>query len=110
MATEKISFEVDVPPGKEISHVSYEVPFRNPEQINFYVALVDKWQWPDWLTGWIAMDANGEWHWFKEEPVIVDEGWNAQHNFGFSCSQLWPKLAMPSSARDWRMSKRGRTS
>jgi len=106
-----ISIEVDVPPGKEISHVSYEVPLRNPDQIRFYVALVDAWQWPEWLTGWIAMDADGEWHWFVDDPVISDDKWLAPHSFSMSrisCRRLWPTLAMPSATnRDWRMSKRG---
>lgn len=108
MATQTVSFDVDVPPGKEISHVSFEVPLRNPECINFYVTLVDAWEWPEWLAGWIAMDADGVWNWFSDEPVIVDEGWSPL--YGTPCRQLWPKLAMPSSVRDWRMSKRGRPS
>ena len=105
-----IPVEIEVPPGKEISHVSYVVPVRgrSADQLEFIVNLVDVWQWPDWLTGWIAMDADGTWHWFKDEPVIVDDGWNAQHVFGISCNDLWPHLKMPSTNRDWRMSKRGR--
>ena len=110
MAIQTISINVDVPPGKEISHISEVVPLSGEPVTELIINFVDVWNWPDWLTGWIAMDTDGEWHWFQEEPVIVDEGWNAQHNFGFSCRQLWPNLQMPSNNRDWRLSKRGRPS
>jgi hypothetical protein len=27
---------------------------------------------PDWAN-WLAMDANGEWHWFEFEPILDPE-------------------------------------
>jgi len=112
MATQIISIEVNVPPGKEISHVSEVVLLRGEPVTELIINFVDIWQWPDWLVGWIAMDADGRWNWFQEEPTIVNEAWMSPQFFtsGFPCSQLWPTLAMPSSNRDWRLSKRGRPS
>lgn len=110
MATEIISIEVDVPPGKEISHISEVVPLSGEPVTELIINYVDEWLWPEWLVGWIAMDDDGEWYWFKSEPVIVEDKWHAQHELGIPCRQLWPNLKMPSSKRDWRMSKRGRPS
>ena len=30
---------------------------------------------PEWAN-WLAMDADGEWYWFEEEPEIEGDGWD----------------------------------
>ena len=54
--------------------------------------------------GWIAMDSDGDWYWFSEEPYIDsdDDYWGSEGNDVYlspCCFKNLPKVA------DWRQSK-----
>lgn len=90
MPKQQITIEVDIPDGYEATG-----EFRLPDESrecwlsNFSAVcephggratvhgprliLRKKWQWPDWLKApWIAMDKNGEWYAYKEQPDLMD--------------------------------------
>lgn len=86
MPKQQITIEVDIPDGYEATG-----EFRSPGLDEVYlqrgevkrsrfdhyasdfVIVRKKWQWPDWLKApWIAMDKNGEWYAYKEQPDLMD--------------------------------------
>lgn len=39
---------------------------------------------PEWAN-WLAMDHNGEWYWYKSEPVTMNNRyWNTDEEFEFA--------------------------
>ena len=42
--------------------------------------------------GWVAMDMNGDWYWYKEKPILRDMHWSLKKGDGFKlgCFKLKP--------------------
>ena len=88
MPKQQITIEVDIPDGYEATG-----EFRCPNVGEYWIydhclpacglgfvlphsprlILRKTWQWPEWLKApWIAMDKNGEWYAYKEQPDLMD--------------------------------------
>ena len=52
--------------------------------------------------GWVAMDENGSWYWFNNEPIQISPEWYVRS--GFSCD-LYPFNIAPYQG-DWKESLR----
>ena len=52
--------------------------------------------------GWIAMDEDGEWYWYSEEPRIGDDCWHSSGMEEFLSSYCFKNL---SKVTDWKESK-----
>lgn len=62
--------------------------------------------WPEWITAeWVAMDADGEWCLYKDEPEAneIDDWWTSDGEFVLANRQLL-EIAFP-TCNDWRQSK-----
>lgn len=64
------------------------------------------WQWPPWLKAkWIAMDGQGKWHGFGDQPAIQE----AQKTWwGFPSFEIVSTMIdfTPPPCADWKTSKR----
>lgn len=64
------------------------------EQISIAVLL------PFLKKGWVAMDKNGNWYWYSEKPIILENSyWSASKGHNYSINGFNFKLA-----EDWRNS------
>ena len=114
MKTETI--KVQIPDGwelvteevAEIKHWSYFIK-NNGELIGVVyprieLRKVEEWKQPDFLKpGWIAMDANGKWCWYGDEPSHHSNAWNVDDGGILYLGQInWT----PPACDDWRKSKR----
>ena len=112
--------EVDVPDGWEA--VEYRVPVvgetilssEDPRTViptvgpGYYSArfiLRPVWQWPAWLKApWIAMDPDGLWGSFENEPCIESGSWICRGAESYVFTTLFDFTPPPCT--DWRQSKR----
>lgn len=74
---------------------------------SYAVILKPAWQWPFWLkANWLAMDEDGTWTAFMDEPKIEDdEMWGGDEYYEVKEDFLDCVLPV---CHDWRQSKRRR--
>ncbi len=111
MPKQQVTIEVDVPEGYE-GFLRPLTEYDNCYALNWRPV----WQWPAWLKAeWIAMDADGVWWAYENEPNVFDRAtWYA----GGSKFEIDPRafdFTPPPSVdwkhgTDWRQSKRRRPS
>ncbi len=122
MTKQQVMIEVDVPEGWEIDR------FGLPKAGEHWIDGVGKlncagfdyqdtacvivrkaWQWPDWLKGWIAMDEDGAWFWFENEPRQMNTGWGHEGGEYYRFDVVTNVAGIqPPPCTDWRTSKRRR--
>lgn len=116
----KQTVEVPVPEGWLIA--AYRVPLEGEHYLHDGEAvealtdftddrlvLVADWRWPSWLkAGWIAMDKDGQWYAYNDEPVIDDaaEYWFADADYGEALIDPDMFRFDPPTCDDWRTSLR----
>lgn len=121
----KVMIEIEIPVGYELADTKIRQAnqgdsFLNPssvgatvqtwcareKSISQYIIVRKSWQWPDWLTAeWIAMDADGKWDAYSEEPHMHDHYWSPDE--GMLIDLDMDILAFtPPPCIDWRQSKR----
>lgn len=119
----KAQVTIDIPDGWELAEPEVRVPrpgewwlwnrdamrvCKDDVLCNRYPILRRSWTWPEWLkAGWIAMDANGEWWAFTEEPVVdtCDTYWDEYDSDVCNLSNACLDFTPP-PCDDWRQSKR----
>lgn len=119
----KVELEIDVPEGYEV--VRYGLPkegevylaacrkkpkitkaFRDYEVAN-KIILQPIWEWPAWLKApWIAMDEDGMWWGYQEEPQVVKDSWESRLNWYFNLNAEWATDFTPPPYTDWTKSLR----
>lgn len=120
MPKQQVTIEVDVPDGWEV--VGYRKAQRDEhfamngavwqsvgETVEQHPIIVKAWQWPDWLKGWIAMDEDGSWFWFENEPRQMNTGWGHEGGEYYRFGVVTDLAGItPPPCTDWRQSKRRR--
>jgi len=114
-----VSVKVQIPDGWELACDEWRLPKAGEfylakdlvieanydlSQKHIIVRKIEPWKQPDFLNpGWIAMDENGDWFWFSNEPMLFSRCWDQCDCFivELDCFN-WT----PPQCSDWKQSKR----
>ena len=108
MTKQQITIEVDVPEGMEATLTTTLIAESSDTGASYIARLqfAPVYQFPTWTSAtWLAMDQDGHWSFYQNEPQISDDIWWAD-GYYLEVNNLLDFTPPP--VADWRQSKRRR--